>query len=170
MKCLRAVTLLSLAWACIAHAGPLPVTQFTFTGVCSDCAGSAIATLTVTGFTPGLAFNLDLSDFVSFSYAGTNLRGPFVITASDDPTVFGSLGPAFPNPYLVHVEIPSTPSGFDSELDGSWAVADQGIDDQGASSSWDVATPEPATAAIAGFGVLALAMISRYARRLAQAR
>ena len=167
MKCLCAVALLCLALACSAHADTF--TQFTFTGVCSDCAGEAIAMLTVTGFIPGQVFTLDLTNFVSFSYAGTNLRAGFDIAPSDNPTVSGSLGPTFPNPYHVQVITPDTVRGFSSEADGTWGVTSgQGLDDQGTSSSWDLAVPEPGMTAIAGAGLLALALISRYSRRLAQ--
>jgi len=168
MKCLCAVALLCLALAGSAHADTF--TQFTFTGVCSDCSGTATATLTVTGFIPGQAFTLDLSNFVSFHYNGTNLRPPFDITPSDNPDVDGSLGPTFPNPYHVHVATPDTVRAFASEADGSWGVSSgQGLDDQGTSSNWDLAAPEPVTAAIAAIGLLALALISRYSRSLLQA-
>ncbi|HEY1342597.1 MAG TPA: PEP-CTERM sorting domain-containing protein [Bryobacteraceae bacterium] len=166
MRRLSAVAALFLLPAGAALAATATTDLF-FSGVCSDCASVAHATLTVTGFTPGEVFTLDLSNFVQFSYEGTNIRGPFVITPSDNPIVSGSLGPSFPNPYPVSVSTPDTIRAFASQADGSWAVSSgQGPDDFGAVSSYSLtAAPEPATMAIAAAALLALAVARRFNTR-----
>ena len=71
------VAIALLAWSPprAAHAA-----QITFTGVCSDCQGNGVATLTVTGFHPASPFTLTLSNLVSVSYAGANLVSPLSLT------------------------------------------------------------------------------------------
>src|SRR5438874_1133542 len=108
---------------------PARADQITFTGVCSDCRGNAIATLTVTGFDPAVPFTLTLSDFVSFSYAGTNLLAPFVLDHSNVISVSGTLGTTYPHPYDVFIEAAVGTPSFASSIEGVWALSSgQGLD------------------------------------------
>ena len=151
--------LVSLASVCAIQADPIsdPVTEITFTGVCSDCAGEAVAILSVTDFRPDTVFDLTLSDFVSFQYLGTDLVKPYTIDSSSVLSVSGMLGPALPGSYDIEVLTTGARLNFLSFSDGSWELAPsasgQGLDDFGATSCYSLGpcdslasapVPEPA--------------------------
>jgi len=148
----------SIAFGAGLH--PAHATQIQFTGICSDCAGNALAILTVTGFDPSSAFTLTLDNFVSFSYAGTNLTQAFVIDSSNVQSVSGTLGPDYPHAYDVSIQANPPTRSFASSAGGNWAISSgQGPDDVGASSFYSptaVATPEPGAALEVAGGILLL--------------
>ncbi|HTS29949.1 MAG TPA: hypothetical protein VMH81_28955 [Bryobacteraceae bacterium] len=164
MKHLLVVSLVSLASVCVMRADT--VTEITFTGVCSDCKGDAVATLSVTGFSLGTVFDLTLDDFMSFHYLGTDLTSPFTIDKSDVSSVSGSLGPTFPGSYGVEL-VPTTIGlrSFSSLADGSWGVSSgQGQDDFGSASSYSLAptsVPEPAAMQLMALVFLAVSCLAR---------
>jgi len=136
---------------CLASVAALQAdtVQIMFTGQCSDCNGKAQGILTVTNFTPDSVFTLNLDDFVSFSYNGTNLLDPFVLNHTNVTAVSGALGPAYPGTYDVQITAAVGTPTFISFSDGNWALSSgQGPDDFGTNSSYSLAAssvPEPGT-------------------------
>ena len=139
--------------------------QITFTGQCSDCTGEAQGILTVTNFTPDSVFGLNLDDFVSFSYNGTNLLNPFVLDHTNVTAVSGAIGPAYPGAYDVRIEAAVGTPTFVSFSNGNWALSSgQGPDDFGTNSSYSLAAasvPEPGT----GVLCLSVGMLAAVRRR-----
>lgn len=78
-----------------AFASPLATTTFNFTGHCTDCSVIAERDITVhaqlvlQAYTVG-GGDFGLSNFVSFSYGGSNLVDPFMWAATDVASVDGS--------------------------------------------------------------------------------
>src|SRR5689334_11312287 len=66
--------------------------SYQFVGNCSDCAGTAMATLVLQNYTPGSALNN--SDFVSLTYSSNLLN--FTLLANESPSITGSLPASLP--------------------------------------------------------------------------
>ena len=78
-----------------------------FNGVCDDCnlddSSGLIGTLVLESYAEGTA--IDLSNFVSFTYVGSNLVFPYVVTqASGIGDLGGVIGPAFDAPHNFFVD------------------------------------------------------------------
>jgi hypothetical protein len=138
--------------------------EILFTGVCGDCAGDALAVLTLkTSNTAGAS--LTGSNFVSFSYFGTNLVNPFTID-NGDPGFFvsGNLPAALPD--TANITIEGDGYTFVSQLSGTWSVSvplQLVAADNGLSSAYTGA-PEPATMALVGLGLTAVVFAGRWRR------
>jgi hypothetical protein len=145
-------------------------TALTFTGNCTDCSGTGVGTLTVTGYSPGNPLVLSTSNFVSFTYV-SNLLPTFAITA---PTAFsGTIPAALPATFSLTL-IGTGGEFITNSAAPSWCIGPGTTctADHGTTFSIAVAsnpTPEPGALSlmILGFGGLGLA--GRRHRRRTQA-
>jgi hypothetical protein len=163
------LTVLLLALAAPARAS-VSSTTYQFTGECFDCAGQGVAQLTLTGYTPGN--DILVSNFVSFTYDGSNLIDPFTITHSDivgpdTGFISGVLGPAFPGIYSVTLDKFSSNELFQSYGEGFWCAGFSCSDDVGDKGIWSVASslpiPEPGSLALLGASLAAVGVRRRRA-------
>lgn len=69
-------------------------TTFTFVGTCGDCHGSAQAELTLSNYSLGDTINL--ANFVSFHYDGTDLLAAYSITAGNLTSLYGHIAGTLP--------------------------------------------------------------------------
>jgi hypothetical protein len=146
----------------LVHATTVAVQSYLFTGQCTDCTGTGIGTLNLTGYTEGTSFLR--SNFVSFTYS-SNLVPSFEITSDNLGSIFGSLGPTFPGPFEVQI-FRTDGADFFSSATGIWSLSQH---DDGRTSSWDsvavVATPLPGALPLFATGLAGLAWIARRSRR-----
>jgi hypothetical protein len=137
-------------------------TTFTFHGTCSDCSGTATATLVLSNYTLGQA--ITGANFVSFTYNGTNLQVPFTITASTLQSVSGSMT-TIPGANTFEVVASNLNEiEFESQVNGSWFC---GLGDSGTLGTWTGApptTPAPPTSLLVGVGLLAFAAFGFWRR------
>jgi hypothetical protein len=145
----------ALALTDSSSAAPGTIT-FNFSDTCSDCSGTATASRVLAGsYTLGTP--IPASNFVSFTYNGTNLTPSFTFTpSSQNSSVTGSVtNIPGPNAFLVEgntngVVVDGSTSGlfFNSGLNGNWSV---GLSDEGTAGMWSMAgsnvsaTPAPPT-------------------------
>ena len=145
----------------LAFPALLPATAFDFTGQCADCVGTVTAELVLASdYVRGTT--ITLPEFVSFTYDGSNLLAPFIITPSEVTSISGSMPTDLPA--TANFQIASAAHNFDSLSDGTWVVDFH--EDQGPAHIWNVASsavPEPGAFSMLGIG-LALALAVR--RRL----
>ncbi len=165
---MAAITALTSSSSAMATAAvPAADYTFNFSGQCSDCVGTGAATLNVTNYVPGAA--LDNSNFVSFSYAGTDLLAAYSFNTVDFFSGNIDLAPGFYNVSIIH-----SPYQFLTNTEGDWSttgpVPVDMVDDFGLAGTWSGAlttagVPEPATWAmmLAGFGLIGAAMRRRKA-------
>jgi hypothetical protein len=165
-----------------ASAVPASTTTYNFSGTCTDCSGTATATLVLSNYTLGTP--ITSSNFVSFTYNGTNLTGPFTIT-SGSPGLFvsGSINTIpGPNNFSVSVGINTiaaqnrstvshavASNSFFSNTNGNWSVGVIPFD-FGTNGVWGAAiavTPAPPTSVLLVLGLLAVAAFSWRQRRTA---
>jgi hypothetical protein len=150
----------------LASAAPGTIT-FNFSGTCSDCSGTATASLVLAGgYTLGTP--ITSSNFVSFTYNGTNLTGPFTFTpSSPNFSVSGSMT-NIPGANAFYVVGSSNAVYFDSVLSGNWNV---GLSDQGTAGTWSMsgggvsATPAPPTIILLAIGLMSLTAFGVWQRR-----
>lgn len=190
------VVLMGLAsFSAQAEILPLDYVTAVFSGNCIDCAAAAgtpsynvTATLVMRDVWPEqYSTKVQLSNFVSFSYGGSNLLDPYEITEAD-VTYFSGVWNTF-NPYLYigkglgdgttllfgYVWATFTCS-HDSCDDGSWTedrngpwsigISPYSSDDYGDGGTWQVVSagnnvPEPASALLLGAALLALVLTRR---------
>jgi hypothetical protein len=161
---LLAISTLALAIAPLQmYAGAIPLQTYYFTGDCSDCTGTGLGTLTLQNYTPGATITTDTNNFVSFSYT-SNLTS-FSISANQLVFIFGAIPTApseLPGPAELFLQDNNSPADvFNSTTGGGWCAGAGTAcgNDQGTTSSWATATPEPATVipvvvAVFGFGIV----------------
>ena len=149
-------------------AAPIEAQTYTFTGLCTDCAGTVTATLTLDDYTPGDA--LSSANLVSFSY-GSNLIPDFTITSAYSLSgAFAASGAQLADIDIRTNDIPARGGMYEfvSHMDGNWTVSFQsdessGSDflDIGTQGTWSV--PEPASWAlmISGMGFVGCALRGR---------
>jgi PEP-CTERM motif len=137
-------------------AGPAQaaLTQFTFTGFCTDaCTGEGIAVLTLQDYTLGTP--LTASDFVSFSYESK--QNSFSVDSTELQKISGALPAVLPSSASVSIVVGAKDEIFMSSTggNGGWFAGPKGSVDAGLFSSWSAgAVPEPSTWAmlLIGFG------------------
>lgn len=139
------------------------LSTFDFSGTCSDCTGSGTAALVLNNYTLGTA--ISASNFVSFTYNGTDLLAAFTITASPDVVVQGSIDEPLPGPETFAVF--GDENDFSSSSTGFWCVGGGCVADYGFTHVWMTTTdatasvPEPMTIALLGGGLIGLAAVRR---------
>lgn len=149
----------------------------TFNGNCIDCAAAAdqsdfavTATLNITNYVLGEQFTF--LNFVSFSYGGSNLFGPYTIAAPEIGDLIGSFN-GLPGNQNIEIHGPYSTGGspyFISKADGTWDTGIEYSFDFGRSGTWSIAgapgVPEPSAWAlmILGFGLTGAALRTRKAR------
>ena len=141
---------------------------YSFNGACTDCYngdGDVHATLVLEDYTPG--DSIEASNFVSFSYSGSNLVPAFtVLPANLTLGISGVIPTTLPGPAEVHIFFDLPTSNFISNTDGSWYVNEA---DYGTSGTWSAA-PEPSTWALTLIGFAGLAYASaRHAKTMRSA-
>jgi hypothetical protein len=165
------LVMLTMTFVAPARAGLGPISTFSFFGDCSDCTGQGHAMLTLNNYT--LGNGITTANFVSLTYAGSNLIGPFTITDADivaDGYISGVIGPPLPGAYNLFVfDNSNVTHEFISNTAGYWCAGNGCGDDQGLNGVWSVATsvPEPASMALLAAGVAGLGAIRRKQARAA---
>jgi len=129
-----------------------------FGGTCTDCAGGVTGTLLLNGTLAADLGQPIASNFVSFTYNGSNLLAPFTINPGSPG--FSISGTLQVSPTIPAFTIADTANNFKLQSDGTWcagtttactiASADQG-------TSGSLSTPEPGTGSTAILGAAGLA-------------
>lgn len=149
-----------------ARADTLPaLSTFSFAGQCSDCTGTATASLVLQDYTLGQ--QIGDGNFVSFTYDGTDLAQPYVVLAADKPALFGSIDPTLPSAQFINVS--DSAVQFSSDTSGYWCTgpAFSCSFDNGPTHLWSAAAaastpvPEPITLTLLGGSLLGLAALRR---------
>jgi hypothetical protein len=144
-----------------ASATAIPAqTIFNFSGDCDDCVGTfndglyqhVTGTLVLQNFIGGVPLNL--GNFVSFHYDGSNLLAPFTVNANQASFLIGTL--AADGRVLSPFDL-FFGSKFEVAPTGQWLI--DNFADVGPNGTFSV--PEPATLAIFGLGLLALGVTRR---------
>jgi len=158
--------LLVMTLATTQSSSAIPNTiTFNFSGTCTDCSGTATATLVLVGsYTIGTP--ITNSNLVSFTYNGTNLTNPFTYTPSG--AIFTPTGSmtTIPGPNAFRVE---TNGGeiFSSSVNGNWSVS---TTDVGTAGTWSLAggiaaTPAPPAGILLVAGLMCLTAFFAWRRR-----
>ena len=156
------------------------IQTFLFSGVCDpmDCTGFGTGTLVLTNYTQGTA--IGISNFVTFSYGGTNLLAPFVILQADVTSLVGNIPNGLPGPgtlvidtnnaplvnnltrglvvSTVGVSVPVLPF-FNTFPGGNWSAGESGlIFDFGNNGIFtqQSGVPEPSSVLLIGAGLAAI--------------
>lgn len=168
------IGLVSLPAQAIAVIQPLPST-FYFTGNCEDCAAAkqsasygVTARLVLQNYFLGSAING--SNFVSFSYGGSNLLAPYSILPSSLSSVTGHITFGLQGANDFHL-VGVNNSYFDLLTTGRWdAGSILGVqktsNDLGGSGNFGPnAVPEPATILLMGAALTAAGLVRRRRQR-----
>lgn len=142
------------------------LTTYFFSGDCADdCTGQGQGILVLQNYTPG--DNLDISNFVSFSYKSSVLD----IEADSLGSIFGALPVNLPGPaevslqeLVASVDCVGCSIDFESHTfdNNHWGI---GVDDDGPNGIWsgstNAAVPEPASVSLILGVLMCLAVIAR---------
>ena len=179
-----------LAAASASHAAvPVPVQSFSFYGDCLDCTlnsqpGQPMATLVLTiGYQPGSP--IGNTNFVSFSYVGSNLVDPYTVVPFNPDRSLGQFaaysiagamdGSPGPKSFLIEFD---DGLRFESLSSGGWYTCAPGPskgyysgtcdylnnDDFGERGSWNQPIPEPGTYGLMALGLGVLGIAARRRR------
>jgi hypothetical protein len=158
------------------QAAVIPTVTYEFSGTCTDCTGTALATLVLQNYTPGDAIS-DPDQLVSFTYYPTDLFPTGFTILNGDPTL--SIGGSVPNgdgPADFYINNDSfffyTGAFTTGDLSGytgpdafeTGVQAPAVLLDYGTSSSFSlqsVATPEPSSFLLIGGGLASLVALRR---------
>ena len=134
------------------HAVTIPNSVFTFSGTCTDCTGTATATLTLTNYTQGNT--VLFANLVSFQYDGTNLLAPFLINQANLLSISGIIPVALPNQADFFIQNTSV-FVFHTDNRGFWGAGpdDFGTNGVFAAKAPTSGVPEPATVAMMALGL-----------------
>jgi hypothetical protein len=152
--CLFAIVSALAMWAAPANALiPVTLSVYTFTGVCEDCTGDGIGTLTLENYVLGQP--LADGNFVSFSYHSNLIS--FSITAGDLGFIQGIISGPFPSTATVTIDGDQVGSFLESNANGFWCAGASCEGDLGPTHSWNIAAaPEPSTWAMMLLGFAGL--------------
>jgi len=135
--------LFALLLVCAFNAAPVNITTtFQFVGTCADCTGTATGTLILQNYT--LGSQIQLSNFVSFTYNGTDILSAFTLTPSNIPNLISGSLPASlattPGPASVSINANTSTPGFLTGSGGSWCAGAHCAFDHGNSHTWSLAS------------------------------
>ena len=135
------------------HATAISNSVFTFSGTCSDCTGTATATLTLANYTQGNA--IGFSNLVSFQYDGTNLLAPFLVNQANLLSISGIIPLALPSQADFFIENTSFLFFRTINASGGWNAGNDDFGTNGvfAAKAPTSGVPEPATVAMMAFGL-----------------
>ena len=181
LRAVPVIAMLTFSIPTLNAAAINPNSTFYFTGACSDCAGTANATLVLSNYSQGSS--ILLSNLVSFNYTGTNLVNPFTFTQADvgffNFIISGTIPVTLPSatnfsigfqtlgrPTPAAVKTNGSTLGnpfFNTASNGVWSVAGSGILlDFGTVGGFSGSpTPEPASFVLVAAGIAALALRRR---------
>ncbi len=142
-------------------------TTFNFSGTCTDCIGTATATLVLAG---GYALGTPItsSNFVSFTYNGSNLTAPFTYTPSTVNFAVNGSMTNIPGGNAFFTAGGSNSLDFITNTNGTWFV---GLSDEGTAGTWSTATssvsptPAPSTGILLILGLMCLMAFAVWQRR-----
>lgn len=137
-----------------------PDQVFHWSGLCTDCIGTATATLTLRPqYVPGTM--LVTADLVSFVYNPTNLLpAGFSILPGDLTGIFGSIPASLPGG--ANLALTSSTNEFSTQPTGFWCGGSNCMADFGTESTYASTTvPEPGTFALIGTGLGLAALLRR---------
>ena len=143
----------------IAPVRAATLSTFDFAGICSDCTGIGAGELVLNNYSLGTA--IDSSNFVSFTYDGTDLLPAFTIMSGQEVLISGSISEPLPGAetFLLF----GSDQYFSSSSSGFWCVGNGCLADFGLNHVWSAVdatsntVPEPMTFALLGGGLLGLA-------------
>lgn len=146
------------------QADPIDVT-YQFAGVCSDCIGTGIGSLTLVNYTPGTS--LSSTNFVSFTYSSSVLSFSIPAAPTDPVILAGMLPGSLPGPATV--ELLDAGTVMFSSLGnsaGAWCAGADCASDEGSTSTWVTtsetsAVPEPATVIPVAAAIFCIGLVRR---------
>jgi len=160
----RVVSVTFLLTAVLASVGPLKATQiipqtipanevYSWSGVCTDCSMENVTGTLTLGGTYTLGSEITTSNFVSFSYSGSNLLSPFTILDSEVVSIAGLLPLTLPGAanLTILANISSVSVPFETVSNGFWCAGSDCLGDMGGNSTYSAAVssiPEPGSIAL----------------------
>ncbi len=143
-------------------AGATARVAYEFEGTCLDCTGTATAELVLQDYTQGAA--IDATNFVRFTYAGTNLLPGYAITPPELGGISGSI-PATPGGHaLFAIRSSDLTRTFFTGTGGGWCTGAECRRDEGTAAVWSAAPrpiAEPVSFALVASGLIGLGLLLR---------